>query len=91
MLFGTAMTQRSGWLTDHVNLLRFFPGSDDQFVALATESEEFRLLCEEFQLAQEALHRFEKAGEIASMRCRDYRCIVHDLERELAAMLADRK
>ena len=54
---------------------------------LIRECERFREVCSDYLLCIEAIQRFERKGEVARERVREYSELKADLEQELRAMV----
>lgn len=64
-----------------------FPEDRERIGRLAAESESFRSLCEDYALVLGTLAGLD--GSVDDERFADYRALAVDLEREIAAVLAE--
>jgi hypothetical protein len=70
---------------DATQIVARFPAKAAVIRRLWKESESFRSLCEEYQLAVATLRRWEDEGQ--QQRIREYRTLVHELEGDIADAL----
>ena len=68
-------------------LTESFPDKADPVEKLAGECMRFREVCGDYLACGEAIRRFERVGEAARERVRDYSELKAELEEELRAMI----